>query len=197
MIGSLILLTSKRVLNNMYIVIILLPFFVLNVSILQSKQVYTTWPTQSGHISDKTIQNISKKLHTQYGLELIGVGGGLSHTITNIFMDLSTKQPTTLENARKQMLDILELCIQEINNHITWAPYFDEYPVTKNSISIYLHMVNKKGGELPLGTFNVVGWSYNRLWYNVSREKWAPYLLEETYEEAKAIVEAERALQEQ
>jgi len=161
------------------------------------KQTYTSWPAYSGCVSHEIISYVYKNLRKHQRLELIGTGGGINHTIECLCMGFQIRQAVTTEEARAYLVKIMEFCIANVHDHPEWLPYFAEYPITSSSFEIDLHFLDRKGHRLPLGCVNYVNSSNSRLLYDKVSEKWTPFFLKETYEEAKAIVEAERALQEQ
>ncbi|MBM3198220.1 MAG: hypothetical protein FJZ58_03080 [Chlamydiae bacterium] len=156
-----------------------------------------TWSDKSERVSNEVTKVLAKKLYDKYDLIIVGTGGGITDTIRNLFLGFQFHQPTTAEEARELIVNVTNVCLQEINSHPEWLSYFTEYPVTVNNIelSIYIHRADYS--DFALGAVRYVLMNEGKWCYRVVCPEGAPYDItsktspKETYEEAMTILYAQ------
>lgn len=98
----------------------------------------------------KFIEETVKKIEKKYGLYAIGRGGGADNDkMRVIHVSFTLKDsPMTKEQARKQVIMVVEDFLKDINSDEKLIPFFINFPVTAKNVRIFLFCSEKKGKRI-------------------------------------------------
>ena len=136
-------------------------------------------------ISNKTVKD--KQLY------LIGVGGSSMLGIDMRSLDFYyyRDEELKIEEARKDIVEIVSKYLQEINQKKELRPFLRNYPFTTKNVEIIFFVMTAKAGNVPDGALHIIEAMNGKISYYI-----APFIpqrkpiLEETFEEAVQKVQA-------
>lgn len=142
---------------------------------------------------NQLLATAGKKLAEKYHLRICGTGAGMPggniHTFILAFQKLS---PTSIDEARKLIIQISEDFLVDINEQTELKPYYTVYPFTNKNIEITIYMYDEFGYELFAPAISIAGLFQGAIDYSVVDSDNPLKLLpvyKESYEEAFRIVE--------
>jgi len=123
----------------------------------------------------------------------VGTGGGITDTIRILSTGFQLYQLTTIEEARELIVNVVNTCLEEINTHPEWTPYFMEYPISVNTLEIQIWIHRSDYSSFSIGTVRYLSmrngkWHYALMIPEESVDEYSP---NETYEEAMTILYAQ------
>lgn len=144
-------------------------------------------------IADKITAEVAKKIETQTGLKLSGVGGGAIEHIRKLNMSFECRGMFSMEQGRELVLYCVKEYLSAINSSEEIRPHLVHYPFTPNDIEITIYIRQTDGREVPLGDLAIVNSVEGMVEYYV-KQPGAPSIridCKETYEESVSILESE------
>ncbi len=163
---------------------------------------------------DEIVCNFVKDMEEKHELHCYGSGGSMPTNVKQIELLFISYQKSSIEDARKTEVAIVQELLKRINNHKEIRPYLSEYPFNTNNVSVSISF-RTKTDDYPLdGSIASVFLAKNKIFYKAAETKMsAPIrlnhinknnewttevkpgelketltsLLEETYEEALKI----------
>ena len=140
---------------------------------------------------NQLILDFGKRVESR-GLRLAGIGGGIDHDTGKLkyfIVEFGTDRLADVSAARIAFVTLMIDFLDIVNSQKGTQEHLSNYPATLNNIKLAILCMKSKPGEIA-HVFNLG----NEISYykNVDEPCHAREALEETYEEAKAIVEAER-----
>ncbi|WP_316355689.1 hypothetical protein [Candidatus Neptunichlamydia sp. REUL1] len=172
------------------LIIIASSFFVLIVYMAVREKIESSSPIHCKHvnrISDSFLDVASEK----YGLTCSGSGGALMDKVNSITLVFDSREENVpIERARSLFVKSLEDYLSRINDDEKLRPYLSDYPFTQSGVNFRISFQATKKDEIYL-----VFLSHGKIIYMTKDENQAPLVKvsEETYEEAREIVIAERS----
>lgn len=137
----------------------------------------------------------AKTLEKTYPLYAIGLGGSMMDNIKKMHLSLRSKNVLSIDEARIQIVNAIQLYLNNVNKNEKVRPYLANYPFTPKNIEIILFIFREDEEELAVGRLAVVSNYREKVRYEVVKSKYHnEVVFEESFEEAKRIVEAEGVL---
>lgn len=138
---------------------------------------------------DEASNRTCKILNKKYNLTLIGTGGGVKDDMMFVCLRLTTSDKHTLEQARKIIIDSVDILVLEINKNEILKDYKEyKFPFTEKNIDIIINLADPLENKTPRkqGDLCAAYCNEGRLFYDIYVSKYKyETLLRETYEEAK------------
>jgi len=172
------------------LIIIASAFFVLIVYMAVREKIENSSPIHCKHvnrISDAFLDVASEK----YGLACSGKGGALMDKVNSVTLVFDSQEENVpVERVRRLFVNSVEDYLSRINDDEKLRPYLSHYPFTQSGVNFRISFQATKKDEIYL-----VFLSHGKIIYMTKDENQAPLvkLSEETYEEAREIVMAERS----
>jgi hypothetical protein len=144
--------------------------------------------SQSVH---QIIEKFCSEMYDAYGLMCSSVGAGMPYDVEAIIVNLVLNRQVSIHEARELEVRAIERLIEIVNNHEAIRPYLREYPWNARRSKVLLAFYQKNGKDYKDG-IETVFQACNELVYfgpHKSPQDIDP-LKEETYEEAKKIVDS-------
>lgn len=135
---------------------------------------------------------VAKKLARKHKIKLCGMGGGMIDQVNKINLRFQINFPLTKEQLRRILVDCTEELLTAFNSDTKIRPYLCTYPFRNVSIIIFCSDMDR--GSLFHPDISTVSFLNEVVTYRTSDEDGIRYKteVEESYAEAKAIVERER-----
>ncbi len=165
---------------------------------------------------DEIVCNFVKDMEEKHELHCYGSGGSMPTNVKQIEVLFISYQKSSIEDARKTEIAIVQELLKRINNHKEIRPYLSEYPFNTNNVSVSISF-RTKTDDYPLdGSIASVFLAKNKIFYRVAEMRMSDPitsisldennkpvtkvtpgelegelvpLMEETYEEALKIVQ--------
>lgn len=133
----------------------------------------------------------AKEMEKELGLQHCGDGGSMPYDVEKIYAIFSANRRANLEEAREIEVKAVERLLQLINSHEQIRPYLREFPFNFNRIGIRITFDNEYNQSYSDGTVAFMTLARGKICY-CYHDPIADDLIdivEESYEEAKAIVQ--------
>lgn len=141
-------------------------------------------------LSDKIFNAYNKTFLKEKNMHLIGQGGAMMYDIEKINAHYYSYEPTTLEQARKLYVDIIEGYLQAYNSNEKIRPYLHNYPFNVDNLDITIsfkdELNQRRGNGYIALMFRVRGKIFYET-YDHDNKNFVT-LLSESYEEARQLL---------
>ena len=165
---------------------------------------------------NEIIKSFTKEMQRDFGLNCMGSGGSMPYDVRSIDIMLSSYGRKNIEDARRLGVASVQRLIKTINAHEKIRPYLCQYPFTANNVSISISFYGHNNKYYLDGSVAGIGLLHGKVFYDKAEKKTISYkamllpngdvlepagkrvverlvdLMEESYEEALAIVEKEQ-----
>ncbi len=139
----------------------------------------------------EVVYALKKEMKEQFGLICIGTGGGMPRDIEEIGVDFVLHQQTSIEEARELEIRATERFVEIINSHEAIKPYLRDYPWDHNRARVLIVFYDNQGKDYPEGVRLILQAHNQLIYYGPKRfPNDIAHLKEESYDEAKKIVES-------
>jgi hypothetical protein len=142
------------------------------------------------HCVHELVDIFATEMEEKFGLYCSGVGGSMPWDIRKIGVRFCLQKETSIEEARELQVRATERFIEIINGSQKIRPYLIEYPWTHNGVEIAISFL-KPDGFCYKNAVSLIFQAKGKLFYYGERgeDSLESEIKEETYEEAKQIVE--------
>lgn len=148
---------------------------------------------------DKIMHKFSKELQKEYGLRLVGYGGGMMDDIKIVGGTYQSRTRMDVNEARRMYVHIIEGCLERINADEAVRPYLHNYPFTTDNLHFLLSFVDNKNKKMTDGSVALVLYckrNHTICFEGYDRETEDFYSLHrEPYEDAVAIVKQQQSIE--
>lgn len=137
-------------------------------------------------LADAITIEISKKLHNEKELHLIGIGGRMMDDIKMMMMGFEYHKIVNIGTARRLLVESVEEYLSEINASEKLRPFLHNYPFTAENIQIVIYFRNPDGSKVASGQINVASAREGKMSYYIDypEKHTLKAICEETYEDA-------------
>lgn len=153
-----------------------------------------------GRSMNQVVLKTQKEIEKTYDAKISAVGSGAAHGVYSMTMNFSIQKNLSVDKARRLMVDCAQCFLENINSNTTLRPYLVEYPFPPSRISMSFWITD--GTYDPIrtpGILKSISLDDGIIRYNTVSKKGvvrvgdkAVLMHEETFEEAKRIVENEK-----
>lgn len=133
----------------------------------------------------------SATLIEKYGFRPTGSGGALRVDVKSLSLSFEVDGRRTTEEARRLILDAVDVMVREMNSNESDSQYLNIYPATHEQVSVMVAFADGMGGYFWEPDICMVSYSYGTVTYftvNVENPLGYKKQLVETFEEAVAKV---------
>ena len=173
----------KRVLAALIILLIVGGFFLLD-----RKQ------AMNPHyevIANQITLDTAKRLKERYGLNAVGIGGGMMDDIKKMNLSLRSTKSLSIDEGRELILSCIDTYLDQVNSNEKVRPFLNIYPFAENNVGVTIFVDRRENGELVVGRIASIFNSGGKIHFRaVKSELQNEEVLSETYEEAREIVMA-------
>jgi len=165
---------------------------VLSFNFLSAEKKYTE---EEHRLKERCVYEIvnlfNKEVYEKYRLSCSGVGGSMPYDITKIGVRLDTNRKISIEEARELQVRSTERLVEMINASEKIRPYLIEYPWTSSRVEIAISS-SKDDGSCYEDGVSFIFQAKEKLFYYGKQDEHSlgPKILEETYVDAKKIVDS-------
>lgn len=176
----------------MKLVSFLLSLFLLFFSLVFSEKKSSDYIIYADEIEKKFIQEMKEK----YDCVCIGSGGSMPQLVESINVVFALTHRATIEEARTLEVSAIERLVEMLNEDERIRPYLAEFPFPAHRVEIAFSFYAPYGGPFMDGSLTRISQIRGKISYRTRHAMKGDYscLLEESYEEAKKIVESSPAL---
>jgi hypothetical protein len=143
-------------------------------------------------IADKILISTAKQLQQEKNLELLGTGGGMIDSIKCMGLHCRYRGRLEIKEARRLMVESVELFLSNINEHEKVRPYLCAHPFPVSGIDLMLAIKEENGSRVPSDQLSLMIAMNGDIWYHNKDPKMDYVIHRERYEEALAIVQKEK-----
>ncbi len=145
-------------------------------------------------IANQITLDTAKLLRERYGLNAVGIGGGMMDDIKKMNLSLQSTKLLSIDEGRELILSCIDTYLDQINSNEKVRPFLNVYPFSENNIGVTIFVDRRENGEIVVGRIAAIFNSDGKICFRaVKSELQNEEVLSETYEEAREIVMAERS----
>ena len=136
-------------------------------------------------LADEITGKTAKKLKTQKGLFLIGIGGRMMDDIQVMKMSFEYYQEVDLKIGRELLVHVINEYLSAINSNEEIKPHLHEYPFTAKNVTISIFFSNPDRSKFPPGKIACISSLKGTLtYYTYSNSNFLQAIHVESYEKA-------------
>jgi hypothetical protein len=173
----------KKMLVVLVVLLVVGGFFLLD----RKQTINPHYEVIANHITLDTAELLKER----YGLNVIGIGGGMMDDIKKMNLSLQSRKPLSINEGRDFIVMCIDTYLDQINSNKKVRPFLNAYPFTIENIEIKIFIDREEGENLAIGRLAVVSTHGRKIKYKVVESEFRnEEVLSETYEEAREIVMA-------
>jgi len=149
-------------------------------------------------LAHSLMKKYAQKMRKEKGLELSGIGGAMMYKISELSLDFISKEKSTIPEARKLYLEVVEGILPIVNDDKKIRPYLKNYPFTPENIDFSIVFYDKSSNKRAVPPY-VAHVFYCRgdvvySFFNAEKDKYNDDLqYAEKYEDALRIVQQDES----
>jgi len=140
---------------------------------------------------DEVLNTFAQEMEQKYQLYCYGIGGSMAYDVKDVGLRFSANRKISIEEARELQVRSTEQLVEMINASEKIRPYLIEYPWPSSRVEIAISSVKNDGSCYENGV-SFIFQAKEKLFYYGKQDQHSlgPKILEETYVEAKKIVDS-------
>ena len=136
-------------------------------------------------VSNKALLHAAQKIMKEQDVHGIGFGGGKRRSGERFLtLALEADRLASLEEARKLVVDCVEIFLQSLNNEEELRPFFEKYPLSVENIRLEIFFRYEKGYSVRPPNISVASCDARNIEYRIKPDELLEDFHEETFEEA-------------
>ena len=140
---------------------------------------------------DEVLNIFVQEMEREYQLSCYAIGGSMPYDVKEVGFRFSADRKISIEEARELQVRSTERLVEMINESEKIRPYLIEYPWPSSRVAIAVSS-SKDDGSCYEGGVSFIFQAREKLFYYGKQDEHSlgPKILEETYVEAKKIVDS-------
>ncbi len=150
---------------------------------------------QKEQIANCVLNEACSEISHKYGMQCIGSGGAMMYEIESLNLMFCIKKPLEKDEARKIIVDSVNIFLNKINNNNYISKYLIKYPYDLDNVTLSILIYNLDGTRRYHPQLSAVSIVKGDVGYSTNdrENKWVyKETTEESFEEAKRILEEQK-----
>ncbi|MDX8431204.1 MAG: hypothetical protein SNF33_05305 [Candidatus Algichlamydia australiensis] len=149
-------------------------------------------PSVHVQMANEIIATTALEIQKETPLYFFGEGGMMMDNIKEIEMSFQKMGEISIEQSRSLVIQCAKLLLNNINENDQIRPHLISYPFTSENIALSIFIYNKRGGDVDSKNLCLVSLRNGKIRYLRDSIPRFEEVHSESYEEAKAILEASK-----